>query len=222
MEYLNMRTTISEGVHRLLSTYPYIEEYLSNGLINFRALARHIYDDVKRDLGSDVKFQSVVTAVRRYPISKTKLGRGKVSNILAQSEVSLKYDVGVITTEFDQSVIELMEKIQSGLKSPYMVFQGIETLTVVVEEGQLESIASILRGKVLDKKDKLAFIIVKSTVEIVDTPGVIAYLGNILAMEGINLVEMMSSHTETCFIVEEGDALRTIDVIRREIKRARS
>lgn len=222
MKYLNTRATISEEVHRLLSTYPYIEEYISSGLINYRALARHIHDDVKKDLGSDVKFQSVVTAVRRYPISRTKLGRGKVSGILSRSEVNLKYDVGVITTKFDQSVIGLMEEIQSGLKIPYMIFQGIETLTIVVEESQLEAIASMLQEKVLDKKDKLAFVIVNSPQEIVDTPGVIAYLGNVLALEGINLVEMMSSHTETCFIVEEGDALRTIDAVRREVRRARS
>ncbi len=103
-----------------------------------------------------------------------------------------------------------------------MVFQGIETLTIVVEENQVEPIASIMKEKILDKKDKLAFVIVKSSQEIVDTPGVVAYLGNLLALEGINLIEMMSSHTETCFIVDEGDALRTIDAIRKEIKRARS
>jgi len=217
-----MRSTISDGVNRLLSRYPYIEEYLSKGVINFRALARYIYDDLKREFGSEVKFQSVVTAVRRYPISRAKRGSDKVSNILAGSEVNLKYDVGVITTKFDQSVLEVLGDIQAGLKSPYMVFQGIETLTVVVKEDQMEAIASKLGGKVVGEKDKLAFVIVNSPEGIVETPGVISYLGNILALEGINLVEMMSSHTETCFIVEENDALQTIDAIRSEIIRARS
>ncbi|MFQ6105463.1 MAG: ACT domain-containing protein, partial [Candidatus Hydrothermarchaeaceae archaeon] len=57
--------------------------------------------------------------------------------------------------------------------------------------------------------------------EIAETPGVIAYLAGMLALEGINVVEMMSSYTETSFIVEEKDALKTIKVIRDEIKRAR-
>lgn len=216
-----MGTTISKIVQRVLSSYPYIEEYLASGLINFRALSRHIYNDVRREFGEEVKFQSVVTAVRRYPVSKTMRGKIRISDILAKSEVTLKYDVGVITTSLDKSVIVLLEKIQSDLKNPYMVFQGVETLTIVVEESQLEHIAAMFREKVLDKKDKLAFVIVKSPRAIVDTPGVIAYLGNVLALEGINLIEMMSSHTETCFIVDEGDALQTVDAIRREIKRAR-
>ncbi len=222
MEYLNMRTTIAEVAHRILSSYPYIEEYLSRGLVNYRALARDIYDDVKRDLAGDVKFQSVVTAVRRYPVSRAKTGKARVAGILSKSDVNLRYDVGVITTRLDPAVIDSMEKIQAKLRSAYMILQGTETLTIVVEENQLETIASMLSEKILDKKSKLAFVIVKSPAEIVDTPGVIAYLGNVLALEDINLVEMMSSHTETCFIVEEVDALRTIDAIRREIRRARS
>ncbi len=217
-----MRTTISEATHRRLSSYPYIEEYLSSGLINGRALARSIYEEVRRELGGEVKFQSVVTAVRRYPLSKAALGRDRISDILARSEVNLKYDVGVITTRADPEVVEKIEELRSRLRSPYMLFQGIETSTIVVEESKLGQIEAILGDKVLDKKDKLAFIVVKSPREIVDTPGVIAYLGNVLALEGINLAEMMSSHTETCFIVEEGDALRTIEAMRREIKRARS
>ncbi len=217
-----MRTTISEAAQRRLSSYPYIEEYLSRGLINSRALARSIYEEVKKELGGEVNFQSVVTAVRRYPVAKAAPGRDRIANILSRSEVNLKYDIGVITTRAEPEVIARIDEFHSGLKSPYMLFQGVETLTIVVEENQLEAIGVVLGDNVLDKKDRLAFVVVKSPREIVDTPGVIAYIGNILALEGINLVEMMSSHTETCFIVQEGDALRTIEAIRREIKRARA
>jgi aspartokinase len=72
-----------------------------------------------------------------------------------------------------------------------------------------------------DIKKNLATVIVTSPEEIVTTSGVIAHLATLLAMEGINVVEMMSSHTETSFIVEEGDALKAVEVIRKEIKRAR-
>jgi aspartokinase len=64
-------------------------------------------------------------------------------------------------------------------------------------------------------------VIVKSPKEIADTPGVIAHLANILAVEKINVVEMMSSYTETWFIVDEKDALKTVEAMRQEIKRAR-
>ncbi len=52
-------------------------------------------------------------------------------------------------------------------------------------------------------------------------PGVLSHLANILATEKINVVEMMSSYTETWFIVSEKDALKAVEAIRREIKRAR-
>ncbi|MDP6612719.1 MAG: ACT domain-containing protein, partial [Candidatus Hydrothermarchaeota archaeon] len=70
-------------------------------------------------------------------------------------------------------------------------------------------------------KKNLATVIVTSPDEIVTTSGVIAHIATLLTMESINVVEMMSSHTETSFIVEEWDALKAVEVIRKEIKRAR-
>ncbi|MEE8168006.1 MAG: hypothetical protein V3T58_03930 [Candidatus Hydrothermarchaeales archaeon] len=216
-----MSVTISEATHKALSGYPYLKEYLALGIVNNRALARSLLDEVKKDLGGDVNLQSVVTAVRRFPVSKARSGKDRISSILSKSEVNLKYDVGVLTMGLDSEVLERMEELQATVRNPHMLLQGIETLTIVVEEKQLEGLREIFGKKVLDLKKDLAFIVVKSPRDIVETHGVIAYLGNILALEGINVVEMMSSHTETCFIVDEGDALKTVEAIRREIKRAR-
>ncbi|MDI6654390.1 MAG: ACT domain-containing protein [Candidatus Hydrothermarchaeota archaeon] len=213
--------SISEAARKVLAGYPYLEEYMTLRIINNRALARAIYRDVRRECG-EVKLQSVVTAVRRFPISKTKSERNKILKILSESEVNLRYDIGVATIMLDSEVPKKLDELRREIgEETYMLIQGIQTLTIVAEERLLSLFEKLFNGKIAEIKRGLALIVVMSPKEIIRTPGVIAHLASILALEKINVVEMMSSHTETSFIVEERDALRAIEVIRNEIKRVR-
>jgi len=209
---------ISEEVHKILGRYPYIEEYLAMGVINNRALAREIKDETLR--GANI--QSIVSAIRRFPVSRGKPRQERMLRILADSEVNLRYDVGTATVRIDEESLRKIDAVHKALKGRgYMLLQGMQTLTVVAEERYLRNLERTAVLKRADIKKNLATVIVTSPEEIVTTSGVIAHLATLLAMEGINVVEMMSSHTETSFIVEEGDALKAVEVIRKEIKRAR-
>lgn len=206
---------ISEATRKILSRYPYMEEYMGIGIINNRALARDIITDVKRELGREVNLQSVISAVRRHPISRGRREKEAIFQILSTSEVSLRYDVGTITLLVDAPAPKIdIRKIDEAL----VMIQGIDTLTIVVEERHM----SAFKDAVINSNKGLASVIVKSPKEITDTPGVLSHLANILATEKINVVEMMSSYTETWFIVNEKDALKAVEAIRREIKRARN
>lgn len=210
--------SISEATRKILARYPYLEEYMGLGIVNYRALARDIKEDLKRELGREVNIQSVVSAVRRHPVSKGKREKEEIYRLLSKSEVSLRYDVGAITILLDapSSKIDPRE-VDEGL----IMIRGIETLTIVVEERLIGAFKEKFKDAVISSNKNLASVIVKSPKEIADTPGVIAHLANILAVEKINIVEMMSSYTETWFIVDEKDALKTVEAMRQEIKRAR-
>ncbi|MFQ6137135.1 MAG: ACT domain-containing protein [Candidatus Hydrothermarchaeales archaeon] len=223
MKYLVIDVNISEATRRALQKYPHIEEYFQMGIVNYRALARVILDDVKHSLGKEAKLQSVVTAVRRFPKTKAKAGRDRVADVLAGSDVNLKYDVSVVTTGLDRESHRRVEALHSRIagEEAVQVIQGPQTLTIVTERRFLDTAKKIFLGRILESREDLASIIVTSPSAIVETSGVIAHLASILALEKINVVEMMSSHTETLFIVEEKDALKAVEVIREEIKRAR-
>ena len=209
---------ISEATRKILARYPYLEEYMGLGIVNYRALARDIKEDLKRELGREVNVQSVVSAVRRHPVSKGKREKEAIYWILSKSEVSLRYDVGTLTilSGAASSKIDL-QKLDESL----IMIRGIETLTIVLEEKLIDAFKAKFTGAVINSNKNLASVIVKSPKEIADTPGVIAHLANTLALEKINVVEMMSSYTETWFIVNEKDALKTVEAMRQEIKRAR-
>jgi aspartokinase len=193
---------------------------MSMDVVNHRGLARLILPEVAKQIGISPNIQSVVTALRRMPKTRRKRVRSQLDGILAESNVNLKYDMAAVTVSVGKSELE---KIKARLltEGTYILLQGMESLTIVAEEAAIKKIREHLGIGVLDALSNLAIVVVKSPNRITSTPGVLAYLANVLALEKINIVEMMSSHAETAFIVEERYALRTIEVLRREIKRSR-
>jgi hypothetical protein len=210
--------SIAEATRKILSKYPYLEEYMGRGIVNYRALARDIRDDITQELGHEVNVQSVVSAVRRHPVSKSGRKRREILNILSRSEVSLRYDVGALTMLTNKAGRGIgPHELDEGL----IMIRGIDALTIIVEERKIDSFKEKFSTAIINLNKNLASVIVKSPKEIADTPGVIAHLANILSLEKINVVEMMSSYNETWFIVSERDALKTVEAMRQEIKRAR-
>ena len=218
MKYLKNKMKLSTKVRKALGRYPYIEEYLDMGIINNRALARTIQDY----LDEEVNIQSIVSAIRRFPVYGVKSEQEKLLTILANSEVNLRFDSATVTLNINEQSLEEIDALHTYLEGKrYMLLQGMQTLTIVTEERESKKLGEKLRITGADFKKKLATVIVTSPIEIVTTSGVIAHLATLLAMAGINVVEMMSSQTETSFIVDEREALKAVEVIRKEIKRAR-
>ncbi len=191
------------------------------GIINNRGLARLIHPDVSKHLDTQPNIQSIVTALRRLPQKKGKADASGLESILARSAVNLKYDMAAATVGIGQSRVESVKK-RILTEGTYILLQGMESLTIVADDASIDRVRQSLGRDVLEIYSDLAIVVVKSPGEITRTPGVLAHLANILALERINVVEMMSSHAETSFIVDEKDALRTVEVLRREIKRSRT
>lgn len=213
---------ISDAVRKVITRYPYLEDYLSQGLINYRALARSIAPDVKREVGREANISSVVTALRRLRSKKATSKKRGIFSILAKSDVNLKYDMGALTAvgpETARKAVELRKRLEDS--SDAIIIQGMENLTLIASEDSMKDAKKVMGPLVVELKESLSFVVVKSPPEIAGTPGVIAHLAAILALEDINVVEMVSSFSETHFVVEERDALPAVEIIRNEIKRAR-
>jgi len=60
----------------------------------------------------------------------------------------------------------------------------------------------------------LAEITLKSSEDLEKTPGVIAYLSTLLAENGINIIETMSTWTDTLFVIAEEDIAKVMELLR--------
>ncbi len=212
---------ITRATYEVVAEYPYIGNYLSKRLVNYRALAREIRPGVATKIGREVNIQSIVTALRRLSYNKESR-KEPVDDILSKSEISLRYDLALITVELTKYIHgKILELHRNTGDEGYLLLQGLESLTIVVKDSHLSFLEKLFKDSFLKKIENLAGVVVKSPEDISDTPGVITRLTSLLSSENINIVEMMSSYSETFLLVEEGDALACIEAIRREMKRAR-
>jgi len=212
---------ITEATMEVVSEYPYIESYLSRKLVNYRSLAREIKPQVALKMGREVNLQSIVSALRRMPLNQESR-KEPIEEILSRSEINLRYDLGLVTVPLARDTPGKVQKVHHRIGGEgYLLLQGMESLTIAAKDSHLDFLEEIFQGSLLRKEEGLAGVVVKSPEEIAETPGVIARVASLLSVESINIVEMMSSYSETFFLVEEGQALACIEAIRREMRRAR-
>ena len=62
--------------------------------------------------------------------------------------------------------------------------------------------------------ENLAVVTLKSSEDMEDTPGVVAYLTTLLAENGINIIETMSTWTDTLFVIAEKDVAKVMELLR--------
>ena len=84
----------------------------------------------------------------------------------------------------------------------------------LLEDDLLESVLSGLRKEnVIRIHRGLAALTIRSPISIVETPGVLAFLASTLARRGINSLEIVSSHTESTFVLDEKSLLSAFEVL---------
>ena len=77
-----------------------------------------------------------------------------------------------------------------------------------------EKIEKIFKDRVIKITDNLAEVNLKSPKDLEQVPGVIAYLTSLLADKGINIIETMSTWTDTLFVLDEKDIGKAMEVLR--------
>ncbi len=58
--------SLAQECRDVASRYPFVLDGLREGVVNYRAVARHIKPEVEDRVGRDVDIEAVTTAVRRY------------------------------------------------------------------------------------------------------------------------------------------------------------
>jgi len=206
--------SLAQECRDVVSRYPYILDGLREGVVNYRAVARHVKPEVEDSVGRDVDIEAVTTAVRRYG---EELQEGveeyeRVRGVLADSRVSLRGNVVSITaTEFGD--------VPRPDGFMHMV-KGSGYTTVVTDDDNAESVASAVEGEVVERVDDLTCITVESPDDIVDVPGVLTRMVSRFSSEEINIVDITSCYTETIIVVEKRDAVKALETLEETFETA--
>jgi hypothetical protein len=191
---------ISELVWLYVKRRPFLKEMLRGRLANYSAIARKISVEA---FGSKRHQNAVKMALVRLSgkiREKEEDLEGRILSVIGKSSLSVRNKVAVVITSREIP----------GLKSLSYV-ESKDIVTYIVEEKELDAVG---RHKgVIRVQPNLNLISIHSPASVEQTPGVMAYLLDALAGEGINIEEFVSCYTDTLFVVRQADTARAYDIL---------
>ncbi len=207
--------TAAEVTRRYIEEHPAIRDCLGYDIVNFTSLARKIRGET--GLANQ---EAVEVALRRYQ-RQMKQGatlEGRVLAVVRASRLEVRTRVAIITARNDwdmlANVLEAGRTLLADRRHLLQLLQGPGAITILCEEDLVDAVlASVGKRGTLGIHRQLSALTVRSPEEIVETPGVLAYLAGALFRAGINSLELMSVYTDSTFVVRENDVLHAFRVL---------
>ena len=215
-----MKTDISgeekstaELTREYIDSHPSVRDCISKDLINYSSLARQIM----KELGLTHE-EAVLAACRRYAMKLSKTDfEGQIIGLFKESTLEVKSKIVIVIAKNDWVVLRNLEDVVKKIlaeKSALQIIQSSNAITVMSEDKHLPAIQKAIgEDYILRIREELAEITLKSPSRIEDIPGSFSYLCNILAENGINLVEAVSCYTDTIFVVEKDVVMKAFGIL---------
>lgn len=207
-------TNIVHNVWKMLDSSPSIRRCMSQGLVNTTALARYIIEEKKVDATLD----AISSAIRRYQFDSYDDLFSTANDIVSLGSISTKSKLANISLIKDSEVEEILPKLFSVIQfhrgDVLRIIQADEAIKILVNEKNLATVENLFSKKKIIKIDRnLAELNMHLHPEAVNTPGIIAVISNELAINGVNVMEMMSCVPEMLWFVNENDVLKAYNVL---------
>jgi aspartokinase len=209
-----MKNTVGE-VWKFLDSNPCIKRDLGLGLINQRALAKYILKQKKMDVTLD----AVISAIRRYELGRqddaSLIARKLISQTINLSTRSGLVKISLVKNDNVQRLLpKLYENIDYSRGEVLRVIQATASIKLLIDESNLEDITDLFpKEKILKITKNIAEINIHMHPKMQTTFGILGVITNELAINGINIVEMMSCFPEMLLFVEEENILKAYQVL---------
>ena len=215
--------SIAEATRRVIQIHPSLIDGIKQGVINFSALAELIRDRVLRLANrKSVQIEAIKMALMRYAEElkeSRKLIEENISAILAKSVLEMKNDVTVFTVH-QFALLNKLDKITKYMEGSrfFQLIQGTKTFTIAAHQNLLPSLIELIEEKniLATNKDQSALILI-SPPEIIEVPGLVAYVTDLFATHNINITQFMSCHLDTIFIIKREDSVNAYKILEERI-----
>ncbi len=207
---------VTKKIWRLLDRNPCILRNMRYGLINVRALATYLIREEKINTTID----AAISAIRRYNFDAYDAIFRKAHKIIREpTAISTRSPLAIVSLVKDAEVQKTLPRIYSGIQPDQgdvlRVMQGNRSVKIVIDRHNLELVKSLFSKKdILAIDENLGEICVHNMVPNGRiTPGILAISANELAINNINVLEIMSGSSEILWFVEERDIQSAYNVL---------
>lgn len=209
--------SIADVLDEIIQNYPFIEEGLSKGLINYSAFARQIRSQLEKRLYKDIKEGTIVMALKRLSEKLTKLQSSK--SRLNLTDLTVRSNLTEFTFANSQTLLEKEEELLNRLSGKKDIFcnlsAGIRETTFIISSEIADETKKIFKGEALVSNiDSLSSISISLPGEVVYMSGIYYQILKMLAWENINVIEVFSTYTELTIIIENKDVGRAFSALK--------
>jgi len=218
-----MVNSISKTVQTLIDEDLSLQDALQRDYANYSAIARMLLPKIKETVNSEVNLESVITSVKRAKANYTIL-QGKITKVVAGSGLTIRTDMAKVSVEKTKENLEKIRKTLATFSGDFLqIIEGNSIVTLISDLNSFNKINSIFTKKdVIDQKQSLATIIIRSPDEIISTPGSVQAFYNALSRRHINIEETMSCYTETIIVLAMEDVSKAFAALTDLITQART
>lgn len=213
--------TVSSIVEQIIRKKPFLEEAINNGIINLSALARQILPEVKNETFKDVQEGAVLMALKRRPKNLepnpgAKSVLEKSHDLIVRSNLS---EFSIPNADFSAEKHQKILKLIDRQKKYFLTAtQGVFETTIIFSSELFEEIKTILNPeKTSSMFENLSSITIRLPGKTVLTLGVYYSILKLLAWEGINVVEVVSTFSEFTIILENKEVARAFSVLKNSL-----
>lgn len=212
--------SIGEIVKKLIRETPFLEEALAEGLINVSSLSRKLQPQVEKELQKKVQTGAIDMAIKRYdPGNNYKLNFGLKQFVSNLGDFIVQSGLMHFTFENSSTLTarrrELIDNIE-GEQTYYTISRGIFETTVVVSNSKAKLVEEIFsKEKLIFQKCSLSSITLRLPKKRDETSGFYYYILKTLALEKINIEELISTTNEFTILVSEKDIDRAFSILMR-------
>lgn len=202
----------------MIKENPSLEIALAKNLISYSKLARYLNEEVEKELGRKVNDTAIIVAIKRLKEkSEYIFERKKVfyANELNTTSNLMEFTIGK-TSQLSYIMKRLYEisELQEGCI--LNVIHGNHQTTLVFSERIEKKVKGILKDeKSISEIKNLAQISIIFDEKMYETPGFIVYILKELSWNNINLIEVISTHTELEIIIEKEHLTRVYELIQK-------
>ena len=205
--------SVASRVREIVLRDPILVECLARGIVNFSGLARKLAEEIRAVDGEVPSVVAVKMALIRIAEKLRGSGIEAVEKIIARSALAVQDSVVVITVP--REGISRAFKVASSLggESRFIqVVQSLRSATIVVAREDAERVLREI-GEPLEVIWDQSVVILVSPREIVETPGVVAYITGFLARHGINITQVISCYVDTLLVMNTAEAAKAYGLL---------
>lgn len=211
--------TIAKIVEEIVSRSPFLEEALSDNLINISSLARKIQPEIEKRLKKPVKEGAIIMAVNRLNFNYyDKINMGLKSFVKNLGDFTVRSDLMDFTFRNTENLRRkqslLLHELEKRPGSFYTSSQGIDETTIIISESEEVLMDELFKHETrLGKKKNLSSITLSLPVENTDVSGFYYYILKNLAWDGVNVMELISTSNEFTIVVQDVDINKAFAIL---------